>query len=165
MSDKSAKSSKSVKSGGKPAGKTSKPAAKPAARVSGASVIGAAIAAVKADGTETRKPRRVQVRVQGLLLKTVELAPIEVWDAQLRYRVEIYRSVEQGDCYARLFRLEYFRMQPTFPQEQGQPAHQPCDEWVLVEDSDLALSGELRGRTPQATLKATMDAMAEWFGK
>ena len=67
------------------------------------------------------------------LVKTVEVDLAlgkETWPT----RFEILRSIEQQDLFrCRVWQLEFFRLQSTFPQSDGQPAHEPSDHRVLVE--------------------------------
>jgi len=48
-------------------------------------------------------------------------------------RIELLRSVATPGIYrARFTRDDYFRIQPTFPQRDGQPTRPPSDETVPV---------------------------------
>jgi hypothetical protein len=51
-------------------------------------------------------------------------------------RVELYRADESPNLYrCRVWQAESYRVQSTFPQKNGLPAHKPSDEVVLVEYS------------------------------
>ena len=69
-----------------------------------------------------------------VLVDTVELSlPLD--DEELNLRIEIFESVAHARHYcARIWRLEFYRLQSTFPQTAaGQPAHQLSDELILKE--------------------------------
>lgn len=54
-------------------------------------------------------------------------------DDSVTVRVELLRRVGDAGLYrCRVWRLESYRIQPTFPQTAGAPAHLPSDEEVLV---------------------------------
>jgi len=53
---------------------------------------------------------------------------------EIELRIELLESFSQpGQFRARLWRLEFYRLQSTFPQNQGQPSHEPSDEVILKE--------------------------------
>jgi hypothetical protein len=55
-------------------------------------------------------------------------------DDDLLLRVEIREALgAPGHLSARLWRLEHYRIQATFPQTDGSPSHQPSDELILKE--------------------------------
>ena len=64
----------------------------------------------------------------------VELVPL---------RVELFRSTKDTRRFRyRLWRLEFYRIQPSFPQEQvGLPAQTPSDEEFLVDWSAFLTGG------------------------
>ncbi len=67
------------------------------------------------------------------LVKTVEV-DLSLLDETWPTRIEIFRDTERRDFFrCHIWQLEYFRIQSTFPQEQGVPAHHPSDHRVMVE--------------------------------
>ena len=51
-------------------------------------------------------------------------------------RVELYQATTQPNLFrCRVWQAEFYRMQSTFPQNGGFPAHAPSDELVLVDRS------------------------------
>jgi hypothetical protein len=69
-----------------------------------------------------------------VLVDTVELSvPLE--DEELILRIELFESVARARHYsARVWRLEFYRIQSTFPQANGgRPVHEPSDELILKE--------------------------------
>lgn len=79
--------------------------------------------------------------VRGEVIKTYEIETEPAPDAEvecLRFRLELVKHMEpDGQTEAILYRKEFFRIQPTFPQQDGKPAHEPCDEFILVEETHL----------------------------
>lgn len=70
------------------------------------------------------------------VVRTVELNPIELkGGGTLHLRLEVLKEGKR--FVGRVHRWEFFRIQPTFPQQQGRPAHHPSDERVLVRDDGL----------------------------
>ena len=67
-------------------------------------------------------------------MRTVEV-DLEIEDDAWPVRVEIYRDDEdESNFRARVWLLETFRIQPTFPQgETGLPQEDAADEEVLIE--------------------------------
>jgi hypothetical protein len=68
------------------------------------------------------------------LVHAVEV-DLEIEEDAWPVRIDIYRDVEEeGHFRARIWLLETFRIQPTFPQnEAGEPQDTAADEEVLVE--------------------------------
>ncbi len=62
------------------------------------------------------------------LVSVFELDPVPTQGDELRFRIEVFRSLD-GGYYARLFRWETFRLEPA----SSSVGH--SDEGVLVEDS------------------------------
>jgi hypothetical protein len=59
---------------------------------------------------------------------------LDLGDESFRIRLEMTRSRRTPRLYrANVWRTEYFRIQPTFPQKQGRPAHKPSDEIVWLD--------------------------------
>ncbi len=70
------------------------------------------------------------------LVKVFELEPILSDGEPLCYRLEIFSD---GEVYtARLRRYEFYRVQPTFPQKEGEPNPMlQSDETFLIRDTEL----------------------------
>jgi len=67
------------------------------------------------------------------LVKTVEV-DLSLSDETWPTRIEVFRDTERVDFFrCHVWQLEPFRIQFTFPQEQGQPAHSPSDHLLMVE--------------------------------
>lgn len=70
------------------------------------------------------------------LVKVYELEPTNIEGDTLCYRLEIFSD---GTIFsARLQRYDYFRIQPTFPQREGEPIPELlCDEEFAIYDAEL----------------------------
>jgi hypothetical protein len=67
------------------------------------------------------------------LVKTLEV-DFEIGDETWPTRFEILRDTERKDLFrCRVWQLEFFRIQSTFPQSGGIPAHEPSDHVLIVE--------------------------------
>jgi hypothetical protein len=72
---------------------------------------------------------------------TFDLEPIAIshdGSPSLNFRIELHVDFDQPAVIrARLWRKEFLRVQPTFPQDAGCPRYEPADEVILVEDTSL----------------------------
>ena len=67
------------------------------------------------------------------LVKTVEV-DLTLLDETWPTRIEIFRATDRKDFFrCRVWQLESFRIQSTFPQKRGRPAHEPSDHRLIVE--------------------------------
>jgi hypothetical protein len=80
-----------------------------------------------------------------------------------RLRVEVFQALDEPQCYrAEIWRVETYRMQPTFPQDEvGQPAHDTADENVLVGWGDLvdADLDNIHASDPEAAMKKVLQSL------
>ena len=68
-----------------------------------------------------------------VLAKTVETL-VQIAGDDLLLRVEVFQCLQPSGHYlARIWRLDHFRVQSTFPQSHGVPLHSPSDEVILKE--------------------------------
>jgi hypothetical protein len=101
-----------------------------------------------------------------MLVDTVELSvPIE--NDELMLRIEIFESVAHAQHYcARIWRLEHYRIQSTFPQVAGGlPAHQPSDELLLkeFEGFESPLEDPVRFESNLAARDYVLEQLAQWL--
>lgn len=82
------------------------------------------------------------------VVRVVELSPIALGDDELHFRLEVRRAGKR--FVGQVWRWEFFRIQPTFPQRRGVPAHKPSDEQVLIRDDSTI--DEVSGRTINGVL-------------
>jgi hypothetical protein len=70
------------------------------------------------------------------LVGTYTLGPLRLGDGSTTLRIELYKAVRpKGSYEARVWREDFFRVQPTFPQQGGMPKHAPADKLLLVEEN------------------------------
>jgi hypothetical protein len=73
------------------------------------------------------------------LVKTIELDPYPIAEPAaetLKFRIEILRRSDTGKFFARIYRRETFRLQPTFPQIAGKlPQYQGDHEFHILDDA------------------------------
>jgi len=67
------------------------------------------------------------------LVKTIEV-DLQFGDETWPTRFEIFCDPERQDHFrCRVWQLEFFRIQSTFPKSGGSPAHKPSDHRLIVE--------------------------------
>ncbi len=80
-------------------------------------------------------------RITGEVLKVVDVeVDVELKNDydKLYFRIELIADrIHEGRITARLLRKEFYRIQPTFPQEADVPKAEPSDEMVFVDDTHL----------------------------
>lgn len=99
------------------------------------------------------------------VVRTVELSPIRMGSDgdELCLRIEILRSKHgtRAKFAARVWRVEFYRIQSSFPQRGGQPAHAPSDERVMtIEDG---LSEAVEGSSEKDVLNRIIRKIEERF--
>ena len=83
------------------------------------------------------------------LVETFEL-DVTLGDDSFPLRVELFGAADRSDLFrCRVWRGEHHRIQPTFPQRGGRPAHEPSDELILVD-----CTGDLRSAWDPAGFEA-----------
>lgn len=102
------------------------------------------------------------------VIKVVDLDPIEIADPKaesFRFRVEILRRSDTKKCYARIYRRETFRVQPSFPQLKGKPiASNQADHELLVLDSFVGAE-DFKGASAAEVLRKVLKAINNVFGR
>ena len=71
-------------------------------------------------------------------------------DHEVPVRLELFRDVGEANMHrARIWRLQHYRLQSTFPQKGGGPKDDPSDERILVEEQSWT-GGELDAFTAES---------------
>src|SRR5437016_4371962 len=88
------------------------------------------------------------------IVAVFDLDPIVLGPASLtlHFRVELIKRSRTKRLEARVWRYEFFRLQPTFPQRKGKPVDETSDELVLVEDHTVGSPI----KTPHADIGAAL---------
>lgn len=83
----------------------------------------------------------------------------------LHVRIEILKDMNNKDGYkVRVYRSEYYRIQPTFPQLESNPQHEPSDEVIWVEDSFLLEPNyEVHTTSSENALEHVLNVIGEKF--
>src|SRR2546426_1088880 len=82
-------------------------------------------------------------RAVGITGEIVKVVEIEVAGSQengfapLHFRVEVMKVLGSGLITARVWRKEFYRIRPTFPQKRGRPSIPEADEVLLVEETSI----------------------------
>ncbi len=101
------------------------------------------------------------------LAKTVEFN-LEVAEDHFSLRVELFQDISDAQRFrARIWRLEMYRIQSTFPQNEtdGQPADQPSDESIFV-DTGAWLSQryeDFRAETPNRAIQIILNDLRDFL--
>lgn len=100
-------------------------------------------------------------------IKVVELELIEeVPNEQLActFIIEIFKEVgKDSEFFPRVYRREFFRIQPTFPQDsEGKPHDEPSDEEVLV--VDVGNWEQIKGNNVNYVIDAVVNKIRSDYG-
>lgn len=104
------------------------------------------------------------MRVLSEVVKVFDLEPFEAGEGDLyRFRLEVTRELSTGLFRGNVYRLETFRLQPTFPQQKGQLPDWQADALIHVVD-DYYDRDLLSGRSVDEVLEQFQRALADRFG-
>ncbi len=107
--------------------------------------------------------RKARIEVAEVV-RTVDLSPIRMGGNgdDVRLRVEILRRGRgKARFTARVWRVEFYRIQPTFPQKTGRPSTDAADEQVLVVDENFAQG--ISGSSASVVLKKVIAEIERRF--
>lgn len=93
------------------------------------------------------------------VVKIIDLPKIETNEESFQFRVEISRRCDTGEFFAKVYRCDSYRLQPTFPQINGEllPEWQGDVLFYVVDDNFHGLSGE--------AMEDVLNAVASRFEK
>jgi hypothetical protein len=78
-----------------------------------------------------------------------DVDPFQIGDGDtFRFRLEVLRNVDTNTYKGKVYRLETYRLQPTFPQAEGFPPDWENDALIYVSD-DMFDSDKLSGESTQ----------------
>lgn len=101
------------------------------------------------------------------LAKIIEF-DLEVAEDHFSLRLELFQDISDAQRFrARIWRLEMYRIQSTFPQNEtdGQPSDQPSDESILV-DTGLWLSQryeDFQAETPDRAIQIILNDLRDFL--
>lgn len=97
------------------------------------------------------------------VVKIVNLEPIETGGEPLKYRIEILKKQSSGRFSPTLWRMETYRIQPTFPQNQDCPQESPCDEEIWVRDIVTIDIEHVEADNAESVLQTSLQLIREKF--
>jgi hypothetical protein len=98
------------------------------------------------------------------IVKVYDVEPIQVHgDEDFRFRLEISRNIDGQEFAGKVYRLETYRLQPTFPQSEGKPSGAKSDVLIFVVD-EMIDSTLLRGNSVQNVLLKFKAELTKIFG-
>jgi hypothetical protein len=98
------------------------------------------------------------------LVATFDFDPISVGNGEpFRYRLEVMKKLNLNNFEGRVYRLETYRLQPTFPQNDGAPPDIESDALIFVVDETFDLAA-LKGISVEQVLENFCGALERIFG-
>jgi hypothetical protein len=103
------------------------------------------------------------------VVKIIEFGPFDVHTPKgaesLKFRVEVIRRTKPRRFFARIYRRETFRIQPTFPQSgRNSTNKQSVDVEIFIVDDFLA-PDELQGKSANEVLQKVQNTIEQMFRK
>ncbi len=100
-------------------------------------------------------------------IKVVELEPVEGdgdGEIECTFIIEVFKEMgKDHEFFPRVYRREFFRIQPTFPQDsEGIPSHDPSDEEIIV--ADVGDWENLKEKTVELVIKSVVKKIKEDYG-
>ena len=101
------------------------------------------------------------------LLEIVKIFDVETFQAgdgdDFRFRLEVIHNLNTNIFMGKVYRLETYRLQPTFPQTEGLIPDWKNDALIYVSD-DMFDSDELRGGSIQEVVEKFQKVFDRIFG-
>ena len=98
------------------------------------------------------------------IVKVYDVGPIQVHnDEDFLFRLEISKNIDGQDFVGKVYRLETYRLQPTFPQSEGKLLSNESDVLIIVSD-DMIDSTLLRGDSAHNVLLKFKAELTKIFG-
>lgn len=110
----------------------------------------------------------MNLRIYGEVVRSFDLVAedengetLEDW----RFRVEIVKKVSDSKYISRVWRQQFFRLNPTF-QPNGNKSEQPdcCDEMFYIEEASLFDLYQVESAKWQITLQKTLELLRRQLG-
>jgi hypothetical protein len=98
------------------------------------------------------------------VIKVFDVDPFQTGDGDaFHFRLEVSRPIDGKTFVGRVYRLEFYRLQPTFPQTEGEPLDWKDDARIFVVD-EMFDPDLLKGDSVQEVLNKFQMALAKIFG-
>ncbi len=99
------------------------------------------------------------------VVKIFDVEPIQAGDDDVfRFRLEVIRELNSSLYRGNVYRLETYRLQPTFPQSEGSLPEWKNDALIYVAD-DVFRADALSGGTVEVVVDNFQKALAVMFKK
>lgn len=101
------------------------------------------------------------------VVKTLELEPIlsnEGRGEPFKYRIEILKEMGADNCFARVYRRETYRLNPTFGQGRQIPTAESADQEIEVKD-DFINTFKMTGTNVEEVMNSVIRRISEIFKK
>ena len=100
-------------------------------------------------------------------IKVVELEPTEEGrngELDCTFIIEVFKEIgKEDEFFPRVYRREFFRIQPTFPQDpDGSPLHDPSDEEIIV--VDVGEWEKYKGKTVDGVIEWVVNKLKSDYG-
>lgn len=98
------------------------------------------------------------------VVKVLDVEPFQVGEGDVfRFRLEILRELNTNVFSGKVYRLETYRLQPTFPQSQGVPPEWRDDGLIHVVDHTFDAL-QLTGHSADEVADKFHKALSDFFG-
>lgn len=98
------------------------------------------------------------------VVRTLDMEPFHAGSGDLfRFRLEVLREVGRNEFVGKVYRLETYRLQPSFPQSEGVPPDLANDALIFVVD-DFYNPEALTGQSIQDVVVKFQTLLASMFG-
>jgi len=98
------------------------------------------------------------------VVKILDVEPFYVGDGDaFRFRMEILRDLDTGTFSGKVYRLETYRLQPTYPQSAGAPPTWSDDGLIHVVDHTFD-AVQLSGHSADELIEKFRKALSDMFG-
>lgn len=99
------------------------------------------------------------------LIKIFDFESIHAGEGEdFRFRLEVLKEMNGATFFGKVYRLETYRLQPTFPQKEGDPPDWINDALVFVMDDMFDLE-KLKGRSWNEVLDKFLISLRDIFGQ
>ncbi len=104
------------------------------------------------------------VKKSSELVKTFDVEPFQAGDGDtFRFRLEILQTIDEQTFTGKVYRLETYRIQPTFPQSQSVLPDWQNDALIFVAD-EMFDSVQLSGSSVEEVLAKFKSELGKIFG-
>ena len=98
------------------------------------------------------------------VVRVIDVEPFQAGDGDaFRFRLEVLNSPTTGMYTGKVYRLETYRLQPSFPQSEGKTPDWTHDALIYVAD-DMFSAQVLQGASPQEVVEKFQHALEQMFG-